>query len=130
MAEVPGIPAAGPIDLASLKVELADGSASGPYAPGAGPYDARLTRVVDSVNSFVRELPIAGRSLTYGSPPPVWPPRVVGGSLMLASRLWRRKDSPAGIEAFTDAGAVYVSRNDPDIAMLLELGNYTRPALG
>jgi hypothetical protein len=27
-------------------------------------------------------------------------------------------------------GAVYIQRNDPDIAMLLEIGTYKRPQVG
>jgi hypothetical protein len=50
---------------------------------------------------------------------------------MLAGRLYRRRNSPAGVEAFSDlGGAVYVQRNDPDIALLLRTGAYARPMVG
>jgi hypothetical protein len=49
---------------------------------------------------------------------------------MLAGRLWRRRNSPAGVESFAGDAAVYVSRNDPDVAQLLGLGAYTPPAVG
>jgi hypothetical protein len=124
MTEVPGLPATGPTTLATACAELG-------YTVGAVPArDARLQLRVDAANSFVRSLPVASDSLTYGSPPPAWPSYVSLGTSMLATRLWRRKDSPSGVEAFTDQGAVYVSRNDPDIAQLLKLGNYTPPMVG
>ncbi len=49
------------------------------------------------------------------------------GAIMLAARLYRRRNSPAGVESFGELGPVYVSRNDPDLAMVLGLGNYARP---
>ena len=46
-------------------------------------------------------------------------------------RLYRRRNSPAGVESFSDiGGAVYVQRNDPDIAMMLGIGTYARPVIG
>jgi hypothetical protein len=52
------------------------------------------------------------------------------GATMLAARLYRRRNSPEGVATFTSEGAVYVQRNDPDVAMLLELGVYARPVVG
>lgn len=59
-----------------------------------------------------------------------WPPRFVQGGIMLAARLYRRRNSPAGVEAFGELGGVYVQRNDPDVALMLELGVYKRPLIG
>jgi hypothetical protein len=59
-----------------------------------------------------------------------WPARHVLGATMLAGRLWRRRNSPAGVESFAGDAAVYVSRNDPDVAQLLGLGAYAPPAVG
>lgn len=93
--------------------------------------DARLDAVVDeisaAVNEYVRPLPVAELD---GPDPEEWPSRVVLGADMLAARLVRRRNSPAGVEAFADAGAVYVQRNDPDVAQLLELGTYAGPMVG
>lgn len=50
-----------------------------------------------------------------------WAPDVELGAVMLTARLIRRRNSPAGIEAFTTEGATYVSRHDPDLARLLRL---------
>jgi len=60
----------------------------------------------------------------------VWAPHHVHGATMLAARLFRRRHSPAGVETFGAEGAVYVQRNDPDVAMLLGLGAYARPVVG
>lgn len=49
------------------------------------------------------------------------------GAVMLAARLVRRRNSPAGIEAFTADATVYVRRTDPDVARLLRLD---APAIG
>lgn len=124
MGEVAGLPVTGPVTLALLKQELG-------YAAAADPVrDPRLQVRVDAVNAFVRALPVAADSLTYGTPPPAWPAYVTGGAVMLATRLWRRKDSPSGVEVFTDQGAIYVQRNDPDVAWQLRLGSYAGPQIG
>jgi hypothetical protein len=121
MGEVAGLPATGPVTLATVKVELG-------YPAGADPVrDPRLQLRVDAVNSWVRQLPVAADALTYGTPPPAWPGYITTGATMLATRLWRRKDSPSGVEAFTDGTAFYVQRNDPDVARLLKL---TAPQVG
>lgn len=91
--------------------------------------DDALDVSVAAVNALVRELPVADRHNTT-DPDPAWSGSVVLGATMLAARLWRRKDSPAGVAAFGEFGPVYVQRNDPDVAMMLELGDYARPAIG
>lgn len=50
--------------------------------------------------------------------------------IMLAARLYRRRNSPEGVQAMTDAGAFYVARTDPDIARLLRIDQYTTPQVG
>lgn len=49
---------------------------------------------------------------------------------MLAARLERRRNSPDGVQAITDQGALYVARTDPDIARLLRIEAYAPPAVG
>lgn len=49
---------------------------------------------------------------------------------MLAARLYRRRNSPEGVQAMTDAGAWYVARTDPDIARLLRIDQYLAPQVG
>lgn len=120
MTEVAGLPATGPVSLGTVKSELG-------YTTVDAARDARLQLRVDAVNAWVRQLPVASDSLTYSATPPAWPPYVTMGATMLATRLWRRKDSPSGVEAFTDGTAFYVQRNDPDVARLLKL---TLPGVG
>lgn len=54
---------------------------------------------------------------------------VYQGAVMLAARLVRRRNSPAGIETFSDSVA-YVSRWDPDIQRALRQGAYSWPGVG
>lgn len=89
--------------------------------------DLEIQRVVDAVNGYVAFLPVATPNPVDPAP---WPARVVQGATMLATRIHRRRLSPAGVEAFGADGPVYVQRNDPDVALLLALGAYTRPAVG
>lgn len=59
-----------------------------------------------------------------------WPPGVKLGALMLAARLDRRRNSPNGVENFSDMGATYVSRFDADLERQLRIGKWTTPAVG
>jgi hypothetical protein len=52
------------------------------------------------------------------------------GARMLAGRLYRRRNNPAGMAEFAAEGPVFIQRNDPDIAMLLRIGAYTPPRVG
>ncbi|AEX49316.1 hypothetical protein CDBH8_1798 [Corynebacterium diphtheriae BH8] len=62
-----------------------------------------------------------------GTPQEKWPPRWRRGCIMLAARMDRRRNSPAGVDTMGEIGVVYVSRKDPDIAQLLEIGDYGVP---
>lgn len=62
-----------------------------------------------------------------GAPQEKWPPRWRRGCIMLAARMDRRRNSPAGVDTMGEIGVVYVSRKDPDIAQLLEIGDYGVP---
>ncbi len=121
--EWPDLPPAGPVTPATLKQQLGIADAAD---------DAFVDRITLAVNRKVRRWPIGA----YGSQPDVapgdrvWPGDLVEGAMMLAVRLFRRRNSPAGVEAFGAEGALYVQRNDPDIAMLLELGAYAGPQVG
>lgn len=44
--------------------------------------------------------------------------------ILQSARLWKRRDTPEGVIAFDELGAVRVSRLDPDVDMML------RPAWG
>lgn len=88
--------------------------------------DALLTEIVAAVNVKVKALPIS--EAHHGAE--VWPADIVHGAVMLCARLYQRRNTAQGYEAFGDGGAVYIQRNDPDIAMMLELGSYAKPKLG
>lgn len=92
--------------------------------------DGELTDIVAAVNVVVRGLPVAAVVSVLAPTTDPWPANIARGATMLAGRLFRRRATPSGVEAFGVDGVVYVSRNDPDIAMLLELGAYARPGVG
>lgn len=92
--------------------------------------DAFVTSCVDATNALVRTMRVAQLPDVVDPDVPVWPANIVRGANMLAARLVRRRNSPSGVEAMTDQGAAYVSRNDPDIAQLLQLGTYAKPSVG
>ena len=122
-AEPAGLPPAGPADLDAVKTEL---RLTDPAD------DAHIAAIVDTVNALTRRLPTARRSADPATDPVAreWFPPTVRGAIMLAARLYARRNSPAGVESFGELGPVYVSRNDPDVSMLLEIGAYAPPAIG
>lgn len=95
--------------------------------------DAAIAAVVAAVNARVLTWPVAARA-DQDPALPDWAGAdladLVHGCVMLAARLFIRRNSPDGVAAFGDAGPAYVRRNDPDVAMLLQIGDYTRPAVG
>lgn len=115
--ELVGLPGDGPtsLELAKAWLRLADTRD-----------DTELRMVVAAVNSQVRTWPVSSGAVAQN----IWPERIQLGATMLAARLHRRRNTPAGVEAFGSDGAVYVSRLDPDIAQLLQLGSYQPPAVG
>lgn len=77
--------------------------------------------VVAAVNALI---------VSYKGERDTWPEYWAHGAKMLAMRIYRRRDSPGGVEALGELGPVYVSRNDPDLAQLLEIGRYAKPVVG
>lgn len=111
----------GPATLAGVAVWLDQSDDAGAAAPRP-----QLGMVVSATNVWVRRL----HPGTVVDGEPAWDADVVLGATMLAGRLWRRRDSPAGVETFAGDGAVYVQRNDPDVAMMLRIGAYAPPRVG
>jgi hypothetical protein len=68
-------------------------------------------------------LPIWGRQATvriqgvYGFTPV--PIQVTQATIIQASRIYKRLDSPLGVAGFGDMGAIRVGKVDPDVAMLI-----------
>lgn len=81
--------------------------------------DPHVALVTEAVNGMVTDW--HGES---------WPAGVKLGAVMLAARLHRRRNSPAGVEAFGDMGASYVSRYDSDLDRQLRINSWTPPAVG
>lgn len=122
--ELAGLPTGGPASLPAVKVQLG-------IAADDERDHARLEPIVDSVNALVRRWPVSEAAVDLeGDPDRAWPGNIVHGAVMLSARLWRRKDTPGGVEAFTQLGAAYVMRSDPDVAMLLKLGSWQAPGIG
>lgn len=117
--ELAGLPVGGPATLALIRAKLR-------LRPEDTDADEALTDHAEAVNYLVRRWPVASQAVDQ----PEWPESITIGAVMLAVRLWRRKDSPAGVETFGQLGGAYVMRNDPDIAMLLQLGTWQRPGIG
>jgi len=92
--------------------------------------DGALAPVVGAVNYLIRHLPVASTAKAETVEAAVWPADVKLGATLLAARLWRRRNSPEGVAAFGADGPVYVQRNDPDVAMMLALGDWARPGVG
>lgn len=117
--ELVGLPEGGPTSVPLVKVQLS-------IAASDVRDDVKLEAIVAAVNNMVRGWRISERAVGLVE----WPERIQLGATMLAARLWRRKNSPAGVESFGQLGAAYVMRNDPDIAQLLALGSHQLPQIG
>ena len=83
-----------------------------------GGADEAMRACAQAAVSFVGSLP-SGRA--------PWTDTVALGATMLTARLYRRRNSPAGIEALTDLGTSYVSRYDSDIARMLRIDAFMGP---
>jgi hypothetical protein len=115
--ELVGLPEGGPTTLAGVKLHLAITDDRD---------DDRITAYVAAVNAMVR----TWRCSTAAVDQVAWPADIVEGATLLAARYFRRKNSPAGVEAMGSTGAVYVMRTDPDVAQLLQLGPHSYPTVG
>lgn len=76
-----------------------------------------LLVVAEAVVAYVSSLPVVA-DLPTGEP---LPPTVELGMVMLASRMYRRRNSPTGIDSVTADGVTYVTRYDSDISSMLRL---------
>jgi len=119
VTELPDLPGEGPATLPGVRSFLR-------FRDEDTTDNASLEDVLAGVNALVR----TWRCSQAAQGEADWPPNVELGANMMAGRLFRRRESPAGVAAFGDMGAVYVMRNDPDVAMLLGLGSWSSPGLG
>lgn len=56
-------------------------------------------------------------------------PETYRGAVMFAAKVFRRRNSPGGIESFAD-NLSFVARWDPEVARFLRTGDYMTPAVG
>lgn len=119
MVELTGLPGEGPATLPGVRafLRLRDTDTAD---------DTTLGDVMAAVNALVRSWACSEAARGQAE----WPANLVLGANMMAGRLFRRRESPAGVAAFGDMGAVYVMRNDPDVAMLMGLGSWSAPRVG
>lgn len=109
--EIEGLPEEGPSTLPAVKKALG-------IADADTTEDDRLEISIASVNAQVRTWRTAYRSVDQET----WWPPTIDGCDRLVCRLDGRRNSPLGVAAFATEGPAYVQLNDPDIAILLELG--------
>lgn len=93
--------------------------------------DPHLQVSVDAVNALVSRLPdIHLVEDTTNPGEMIWAADTKLGAIMLGARIWKRRNSPNGIEALTEGGATYVSRYDSDIARMLRIDGHELPRVG
>lgn len=102
--------------------------------PGRPADVAAMTDAVDAANDLVAALRTDLPSPDPDATPPTgwaditWPSRVDEAATLEAARLYGRRGSVQGVAAFADAGVSLLARLDPDVRVLLELGEYQRSA--
>lgn len=92
--------------------------------PEQHPEYRHVREVVAAVNDFVSDFHSPDADTGQ------FRPKVVQGANMLAARLVRRRNSPGGVEPYATPDAEYVQRYDPDVAQMLELGQWRRLVAG
>lgn len=95
--------------------------------------DAAISGVVGAVNAKVQTFPVAAIADTDPAPGDWSDPafaHIVQGAVLLAARLFRRRNSPDGVTAIDSASPAYIARTDPDVALLLQIGDNVAPAVG
>jgi hypothetical protein len=87
-----------------------------------GPDNAlAYSQPITQIRASAGWLPVTGRvQVTARWGWPAVPDGVAQAALLLAARLYRRKDSPQGVLGSADWGTIRVSRFDPDVDALLE----------
>lgn len=90
---------------------------------GAGEDVDALKRACDGANAFLR------RYKTEPAEGEEWRADYALGTVMLAAQLYRRRNTPGGVEQFGETG-VYVRAIDADVERLLRIGRYSPPGVG
>lgn len=92
---------------------------------GAHGQDSHMETCAAAVTAYVSTLPHIDLDENGD-----WAAQTKLGALMLAARLYKRRNSPNGIESFAEVGNTYVSRYDSDIARLLHIEAFKKPKVG
>lgn len=88
--------------------------------PTEGDDPDQLEELAAAIDLVVRGLPSTVK-LFDRDPAVTWDDRWLRGAKMWAARLHRRRMSPEGVYSLAGDSVAYISRNDPDVAMLLRL---------
>lgn len=96
-------------------------------SPSNNIVDGKAAYLIERVNSCwpIGVYPLAQITAKWGWPSV--PDEIKAATLLVAARLFRRKDSPEGIRGSNDLGFVRLSRQDPDYDALI--GPYVRPEI-
>lgn len=86
--------------------------------------DGPMTMVTAAINHYVDSLPSIDCDASGA-----WAATTKLGAIMLAARVYRRKNSPGGIEAVGDSMS-YIARYDSDISRLLNIDTFRKPVVG
>lgn len=103
--------------------------------PGRAVDTDAMTAAVEAANDVVAALRVDLPSPDPEAEPPtswediVWSARADEAATLEAARLYGRRGSVQGVAAFADAGVSLLARLDPDVRMLLELGEFQRSAI-
>jgi len=84
-----------------------------------------LELVTAAVISYVESLP----NIDLDPSGFYWAATTKLGAVMLAARMYQRRNSPGGVTAVGEV-TTYVSRYDSDIARLLNIESFTKPMVG
>ena len=83
-----------------------------------------LTTATNAVNTLIPATVPRVRALPAGTD---WPDDVLNAAYLQAARFWTRRRSPTGIATYTETGAVFTPRWDPDVEKLLHIGDWAPP---
>ncbi len=92
--------------------------------------DARVVRCCAQTELYVQRC--RPEMFNLAADPPLYDPdaEVYQGAVMYAAREVRRRNSPAGVQSFGDAGVTFVSKFDSDIERALHQGSWAIPGVG
>ena len=90
-----------------------------------------LDRVCSQTEDHVQVVRADGWTYPPDPDPPLYVPtaEIYQGAVMYAARALRRRNTPTGVE-FSDAGAVFSPKYDPQIDEALHTDAWTRPEVG